>query len=123
MHENDSVTVCPGCGLYLPNQHQDSPDRCNTSSECLQAYSDLMCNTVAKQDSEFIHQHAVDAYAAQHAGGTTRTITVAVGLIGLYLALEKGCTGKQVQRAHMRIAKICKEWPRCGRTGRTGSSG
>ena len=71
-----------------------------------------MCYTVAKQDTEFIHQHAVDAYAAQHAGGTTRNITVIFGLIGLYLALEKGYTGKQVQRAHMRIAKIRKEWPR-----------
>lgn len=112
MREDDSKTVCPGCGLCLPNQHQDSPDRFNGSWECLEAYSDLMCYTVAKQDKEFIHQHAVDAYAAQHAGGTTRDITVAFGLIGLYLALEKGYTGKQVQRAHMQIAKIRKEWPR-----------
>jgi hypothetical protein len=71
-----------------------------------------MCYTVAKQDKEFIHQHAVDAYAAQHAGGTTRNITVAFGLIGLYLALEHGYTGKQVQRAHMRIAMFRKEWLR-----------
>lgn len=112
MREDDSKTVCPGCGLCLPNQHQDPPDRFNGSWECLEAYSDLMCYTVAKQDKEFIHQHAVDAYAAQHAGGTTRDITVAFGLIGLYLALEKGYTGKQVQRAHMQIAKIRKEWPR-----------
>jgi hypothetical protein len=54
----------------------------------------------------------VDTYAAQHAGGTTRTITVAFGLTGLYLALEKGYTGRQVQRAHMQIAKIQKDWPR-----------
>jgi hypothetical protein len=67
--------------------------------------------TVSKQDLGFIHQHAVDAYAAQHAGGTTRNITVAFGLIGLYLALEKGYTGKQVQREHMRIARVRKNWP------------
>jgi hypothetical protein len=54
----------------------------------------------------------VDAYAAQHAGGTTRNITVAFGLIGLYLALEKGYGGKEIQKAHMRIAKIRKDWPR-----------
>ena len=121
MHENDPVTVCPGCGLCLPNQNKDSPDRCNASSECLQAYSDLMCYTAAKQDLKFIHQHAVDAYAAQHAGGTTRNITIAFGLIGLYLALEKGYTGKQVQQAHMRIAKIRKDWPRLEPTGRPAS--
>jgi hypothetical protein len=55
-----------------------------------------LCYTVAKQDKEFIHQHAVNAYAAQHAGGTTRNITIAFGLTGRYLALEKGYTGKQV---------------------------
>jgi hypothetical protein len=112
MGEDVSVTVCPGCGLCLPNRHQDSPDRCNASSGCLQVYSDLMCYTVTKLDTEFIHQHAVDAYAAQHAGGTTRNITVAFGLIGLYLALEKGYTGKQVQQAHMQIARVRKDWPR-----------
>ena len=75
-------------------------------------YSDLQCYTVAKQDPEFIHQHAVDTYAAQHAGGPTRNITVAFGLIGLYLAVEKGYTGRQVQLAHMRITKVRNDWPR-----------
>lgn len=103
---------CPGCRLKLPDQHLDPPDRVNASYECLKEYSDLMCYTVAKQDPGFIHQHAVDAYAAQHAGGPTRNITVAFGLIGLYLALEKGYTGRQVQLAHMRIAKMRKDWPR-----------
>ncbi len=70
-----------------------------------------MCYTVAKQDREFIHQYAVDTYAAQHAGGTTRNITVFFGLIGLYLAIERGFSGIQVQQAHMKIARIQKEWP------------
>lgn len=112
MPEDDAITICPGCGLCLSNSHRDPLNRCNASSECLQAYSDLMCYTVAKQDTEFIHQHAVDAYAAQHAGGTTRNITVAFGLIGLCLALEKRYTGKQVQQAHMRIARIRRDWSR-----------
>ena len=99
---------CPGCHLKLPDCHLDPPDRTNASGECLQAYSDLMCYTVAKQDPEFIHQHVVDTYAVQHAGGPTRNITVAFGLIGLYFALEKGYTGEQVQQAHMRIAKVRK---------------
>ena len=59
-----------------------------------------------------MHQYAVDAYEAQHAGGKTRNITVVFGLIGLYLALEKGYTGKEVQRAHMQIARVRKDWPR-----------
>ena len=104
------MTRCPGCGLCL-NGHCDPPDRFNASGACWQLYSDLLCYTVAKQDAGFIHQHAVDAYAAQHSGGTTRNITVAFGLIGLYLTLEKGYSGKQVQKAHMQIARIRNDWP------------
>ena len=107
-----SMTICPGCRLNLPEQHLDPPDRLNASGECFQVFSDLQCYTVAKQDPEFIHQHVVDTYEAQHAGGPTRTITVAFGLIGLYLAVEKGYTGRQVQLARMRIAKVRKVWPR-----------
>ena len=112
MHKENKTTTCPGCGLVLSDRYFDSPDRFNASGECRQIFSDLTCYTVSKRDAEFIHQHAVDAYEAQHAGGQTRNITVAFGLIGLYLALEKGYTGKQVQQAHMRIAKIRRDWPR-----------
>jgi hypothetical protein len=106
------MITCPGCLLELPDRHLDPPERFNASGECWQVFSDLSCYTVAKQDPSFIHQHAVDAYEAQHAGGNSRPITVAFGLIGLYLVLERGYTGKEVQRAHMQIAKIRKDWPR-----------
>ena len=112
MHKERTTTVCPGCWLVLPVRHLDPPDRFNASGECWQIFSDLSCYTVSKQDPEFIHQYAVDAYEAQHAGGKTRNITVVFGLIGLYLALEKGFTGRQVQLAHMRIARVRKDWPR-----------
>ena len=102
---------CPGCGCVLPERHLDPPERFYASGECWQAYSDLQCYSVAKQDPAFIHQHVVDTYEAQHAGGRTRNITVVFGLIGLYLALEKGYSGKQVQQAHMKIAKRRKDWP------------
>jgi hypothetical protein len=108
----EKTTLCPGCGLVLPGLHLNPPDRFNASGECWQLFSDLSCYSVAKQDTEFIHQYVVDAYGAQHAGGTTRNITVVFGLIGLYLALEQGFTGRQVQLAHMRLAKIRKDWPR-----------
>ena len=112
MHTESLKTTCPGCGLPLPDRHLDPPDRLNASGECWQLFSNLCCYTVVQQNAEFIHQNVVDVYEAQHAGGTTRNITVAFGLIGLYLALEKGYTGKEVQRAHMRIARFRKNWPR-----------
>jgi hypothetical protein len=65
-----TMTECPGCGVQLPDQHLDPPDRLNASGECFQVFSNLQGYTVAKLDPAFIHQHAVDAYEAQHAGGT-----------------------------------------------------
>jgi hypothetical protein len=118
LHPTDSemslnaIVECPGCGLHLPDRHLDRADRFNASGECLEMFYELSCWTLARQDSRFIHQHAVDAYEAQHAGGNTRPITAVFGLIGLCLALEKGYTGRQVQLAHMKIASRRKEWPR-----------
>ena len=74
-------------------------------------YDELSCYTLAHPDPSFIHQHIVDAYAAQHAGSTTKPITLAFALIGLYLHIEKNHTGKEVQLAHMKFAKKRKHWP------------
>lgn len=111
MEDDREAGICPGCGLVLPAGSFAVPDRFNASGECWQLFSDLSGYTVALQDPAFVHQHAVDAYEAQHAGGKTRPIAVVFGLIGLYLALEKGYTGRQVQLAHMKIAKIRRDWP------------
>lgn len=75
-------------------------------------YNELACYTLAHPDPAFIHQLLVDAYGAQHADETTKPIAVLFSLIGLYLHLEKGYTGKQVQRAHMRLARWPNTWPR-----------
>lgn len=59
----------------------------------------------------FIHQHAVDAFAAQTADENTKPIKITFGLIGLYLFLEKGYTGKAVQNAHVKLSQNKKVWP------------
>ena len=73
-------------------------------------YHELALYTLELRDPEFIHQHIVDAYAVQHAGPDSKPIAIAFGLIGLYLYLEKGFTGRQVQRAHMQLARKSKRW-------------
>ena len=78
----------------------------------LENYYELSYYTLAHQDPSFIHQHVVDAFAAQTAGEDSKSIGIAFALIGLYLYLEKGYTGKQVQLAHMSLANRNKEWPR-----------
>ena len=75
------------------------------------AYYELSAYTLTHGDPAFIHQHVVDAYAAQHASPESKPITVAFALIGLFLYLERGYSGRQVQLAHMRLARKRKQWP------------
>jgi hypothetical protein len=85
------------------------------SLECAsdpELFHELSFYTLAHTDPAFIHQNSVDAYTAQHADETTKPIAVAFALIGLYLHLERGFSGKQVQRAHMKMARQRKQWPR-----------
>jgi hypothetical protein len=75
------------------------------------AYEELAAYTLTLGDVAFIHQHVVDAFAAQRATEATKPITVAFALIGLYLHVERGFTGRQVQRAHMMLARRSRSWP------------
>jgi hypothetical protein len=77
-----------------------------------EAYHQLSLYTLQKGDSKFIHQYIVDAYAAQHPAEGSKLIRVYFALAGLYLHIEKGFTGRQVQLAHMQMAKSGrKTWP------------
>lgn len=78
----------------------------------VQLFHELTYYTTAQTDPTFIHQHAVDAFAAQNANVKTKTITITFALVGLYLMLEKNFTGKEVQNAHIKMAKRRKTWPK-----------
>ena len=80
--------------------------------ELQEKFYELSYYTLAHPDPAFIHQHIVDAYAAQTADENSKPIAVAFGLIGLCLYLEKNYTGKQVQSAHMALARRKREWPK-----------
>lgn len=77
-----------------------------------EAYNELAYYTLSKQDSYFIHQHIVDAYTAQTADEHTKPVSIIFSLAGLYLFVEKGYTGRQVQLAHIQMAKGDKIFPR-----------
>jgi len=76
-----------------------------------EAYERLQCYTLGHTGPQFIHQHVVDAWAAQHATETTKPISLTFALIGLYLHVEKGYSGRQVQRMHMTLADTRRAWP------------
>jgi len=75
-------------------------------------YEELRAYTLGRGDAAFIHQHVVDTYAVQTATDEDRPIRVAQALVGLYLHVEHGLTGRQVQRVHQIVADRCPEWPR-----------
>jgi hypothetical protein len=92
--------VCSPCGARLP-----------PSRSCQDLCDELFAYTLTRERGEFIHQHAVDAYAAQHVGKDTKPVKIAGSLIGLYLFAERGYTGRQVQLAHMALGNKMKSWP------------
>jgi len=80
------------------------------------AYDALCCYTLGHGNPAFIHQHVVDAYVAQKADERTKPIALTFALVGLYLHVEHGVSGRDVQRAHMALAKpaLAKQkqaWP------------
>jgi len=76
-----------------------------------QAHQELQAYTLGHGDPAFIHQHVVDAWAAQHADERSKPIGLTFALVGLYLHVEKGLSGRQVQRVHMELARRTRDWP------------
>src|SRR5215469_3489838 len=104
-----NVPSCPGCGLRLPDRGMT--DRMNASQACWEMYGELAAYTLGR-GRDFIHQLGVDAYQAQHAVRRNGGIGIPFSLIGLYLSVERGAFGLQVQRAHMVLGREKREWPR-----------
>jgi hypothetical protein len=75
------------------------------------AYHEVCAYTLTHGDPAFIHQHVVDAWAAQAARPDGKPISLAFALAGLYLHLERQFTGRQVQQAHMQMARRKTAWP------------
>jgi hypothetical protein len=76
-----------------------------------EAFDELCAYTLQRGDAAFIHQHVVDAFAAQQADENTKSIKITFALVGLYLLIEKQWTGKQAQRAHMQMGRRKHVWP------------
>ena len=77
----------------------------------VEAYHELSAYTLTHASPAFIHQHVVDAWAAQHATEGGKPIGLTFALAGLYLHLEKHLSGRQVQRAHMEMGRSKRQWP------------
>src|SRR5690242_669753 len=104
------LTTCPGCGLELRSETSELDKLYNASIACRDLSHKLSYYTLSLHDDYFIHQLAVDSYAAQHAGPSVKPISTAFALIGLYLVIECNFTGREVQKTHMFLAEKSKDW-------------
>ncbi len=111
-YNSRNKVVCPGCGLELESDDSSLDERYNASAACRGLYDRLAAFTQSRGDKDFIHQIAVDAYTAQHLGPEVKPIGGTFALVGLFLAFERGYTGRQVQLAHMALGKTKRDWPR-----------
>jgi len=73
------------------------------------AHDELYVYTMGRPG--FILRHAVDAFAVQNAHAESKSISIIMGLVGLYLRVEKQFHGRQVQRIHMALGQTKREWP------------
>lgn len=74
-------------------------------------YLELSYYTLSHPDPAFIHQQIVDAQTAQRATPDTKPIALTFALTGLFLYLEKGFNGKEVQQFHVFMSKNKTTWP------------
>jgi hypothetical protein len=74
-------------------------------------FNELAFFTLNLNDEGFVHQYVVDAYTTQYADNNTKQISLAFALVGLYLFVEKGYSGRVVQRFHTLMSKNKIAWP------------
>lgn len=79
--------------------------------EPLSAYDELYAYTMGLPRPPFILQHVVDAHHAQGATSGANSIGLVFSLAGLYLHVERGFDGLQVQRVHQLLGARKRVWP------------
>jgi hypothetical protein len=107
------LATCPGCGLERPAGAPQARISFHTSNECWAVYLEVLQREY--QDPELfgqVHQLTVDAYAAQHVGGSHPDKSVDVHLVGLHLVFGRGLAPLDVPRRLQVLASAKPEWPR-----------
>ena len=107
------MSICPGCGLDLPDDDTASYDGYyHTSPECWSLYSQVMTDEYENDTLyEQCHQLTVDAYAVQHAGGEHPDASVGLHLTGLHLVLEAGVEPGNVPQHYQTLSEVVDPWP------------
>ena len=99
------MSTCPGCGLSAPDVAGPAPEEHVASAACWAVYGQVLSRSYLDPGYRAVHQVVVDAYAAQHAGGTSRreVQTVALCLMTLCLFVEDGVDPAEGPALHKRM--------------------
>jgi hypothetical protein len=83
---------CYGCGALVPDTNGPTHKYIGASPGCWAIYGEVLVKEYTDRRYYSIHRLTVDTYAVQHPGTPSRqTIqSVAIHLINLFLALERG---------------------------------
>ena len=122
------ASICPGCGLELPERDGPTHPYIGASAGCWALYGELLAAQYGSYDGSS-HRLAVDAYAVQHPGGPERRAIQSVGLhlAALCLVLEQGVNpAKITELMRLLLAREARfEWleppERVGRPPRNGA--
>ncbi|HEY0870323.1 MAG TPA: DUF5946 family protein, partial [Acidothermaceae bacterium] len=100
MNPAEAMSTCPGCGLVGAVSHGPCDPYGGSSPACWETFNAVTVKDYGEYRYPEVHQLIVDAYMSQHAAFETAAgrRSVAVHLVGLYLALERGMTGPAVGR-------------------------
>ena len=100
-------------GPLLPSFTEDwNVANVTAESTAFTIYDHLYAYAGSRGRQRFILQNVVDAHHAQTATDQTKRIVIIMALVGLYLHVERGFSGLQVQHAHMQLGRKKHQWPR-----------
>lgn len=96
---------CPGCGFTAVAPDGSPPAEHTASAACYAVYGELLARSYSDASFHPVHQLIVDAYAGQHAGGTSRreVQTVALCLMTLCVFIEHDVDPAAGPRLHTQM--------------------
>ncbi|HET8627245.1 MAG TPA: DUF5946 family protein [Thermomicrobiales bacterium] len=103
---------CIGCGALVPAVDGPAHRYIGASPGCWAAHGELLAKEYGEYRDLGTWQLVVDAYCAQHPGvpGPQSSQSVALHLMTLYLALERGATAEECRRSHQHMAHRGYPW-------------
>lgn len=112
MAKRETFSVCPGCGFRSPSLDFPAHPFVECSPECWSYYAGLMAYEHENKDFlNSFNQLTMDAYSAQHPGGSIPDAGLDMHLVALYLTFELLLAPADLPPMRVRMATGITDWP------------